>query len=933
MQSLKAPTPEQVDAAIARLGKPGANAYFFDTLKNPLWVEPLARRGFFKRPPEPQRHEEQGTISFPDWPELRFLLRMAPAAPNIVGAVVIAIPDTQNARVRQMLVEIGTHLEREFSRAIGLRARDWVDDHFLRSHFGEPVPKLIVHLADQDEIKVAIDIMRRMFRVHEDDSGHRRPAIDAWHLERYLNTCLPSLRARAGVEVLEALCDLLLEAAKPASEDRIEDYSYIWRESILKANFSVKQGRDVLIDAVRDSAIDLARDSKIGVERVCRLLLAPGRPLLKRIALYVASQTAHADDAIVMEFLSDLSLVDRSTTHEEYAILLHVAFPHLPLEARSSLQRLFATDPLQSIPETTRQEMDAAKLERIAKQVLRDRLLAFGSALPDTLTATLSALVQEVGDPPERGATVGTWDGPKSPLSTEELQSLSVQQVAAYARTWVSSNDFNSPRPEGLARAIGDAAKGRLKEFTEQAEIWIGLDPTYVRWIITSITDALRNKATIEDWTPLLRLAKWGTQEDNDPASADDPWADRDTTWRWTRHSVANLIDTALQRKDSRPGFHHRTDVWNIIDRLLRDSDPTIEHTTRGNQDALSISINSTRGIAMHALMRYLWWVHENTPRAEPFTLDVMPEARAALETALTDAHPAIFSAFGEWFRQLYFMDAQWTRALVEAMFPGAEDRRAFWEASWYTFVKYSPPYDPAFDLLRAKYELALARLPVETDDENEREGSRGLGQHLSSYFWRGVGDDFTRKLLLDYFDKSSPEAAGHIVAFLGRGLATEKEIPAHTVTSLMELWEALRRRGTGWAEQKRREVARQFDDWFVSKHLSSEWRLRELEAVLNSGAGMTNAEAVLGELAALADVHPQSVARCLQLLLLDQQQSWFPLLQERESTAALEALLASKDEVARNQAVELVNKLVERGNLTARDIAKRAKGSMRPAS
>lgn len=924
MSSLKAPTPEQVDAAIARLGKPGANAYFFDNLKNPLWIEPLAKRGFFRRPPDLQRNEGEGTVSFPDWPELRYLLRMASDAPDAVGKVVVDIPDSENARVRHTLVDIGTHLNRQFSKAIGLRTLNWTDNYFLRFHFAEPVPKLISRLAEQGEVKLALEIARRLFRANDEDSEHSRSSMDGWQLERYLAACLPTLRTHAGIRTLELLRDLLLDATSAASRDKIEDYSYIWRTSILKANLSTKSGRDVLIDALRDTALEFARDPDAGAERVCRLLLSADRPLLKRIALYVASQASRASDPIVVELLRDLSLVDRLTCHDEYAMLLQAAFPHLAPQVRISLEQLVLTDPLQSIPEATRQEMEAGKLERIAKQVLRDRLLAFGPSLPDSLTAVLAELLREVGERPERRPVVVAW-GPKSPLSNEQIESMSVERIADYAKTWVSSNDFDSSKPEGLARAISGAIKVRFREFAEQAEVWIGQDPTYVRWVITAIAEGLRNKAVIENWTPLFRLMRWATvQEDTVPMSADDPWAERDLSWRWTRQSVAGLIETALQHEPTQPNFRYRNDVWEILDRLLADADPVVDDKAHTDESPITTSINSTRGVATHALMQYIWWAHSNTVRTKPFTLDIFNEAKDALESALTDTHPAILSVFGEWFRQLYFLDEQWTRAHVGVIFPEAEDRMAFWQSSWHTFVEYSPPHDEAFELLRTKYELSVARVSAEQEDSSEREGDRGLGRHLSSYFWRGVGGDFTYGLLLGYFDKCSPKAAGQLVDFIGRGLATEKDIPAFTIDALIKLWEELRRRSTGWNEQKRREVARQFDQWFISKQMPPDWRLRQLEGVLNDGVGLDDMESAFAELALLVESHPQQAARCLQLLLVDQQQSWYPL-SESASMPALDALLASDDALARSRGLDIVNRLVEGGSLAARDIARRA--------
>ena len=133
--SLQAPTDEQVEFALARLGKPGATAYFFDRLNNSHWIEPLYKRGFFKRPPPTDRFPEQGTVSFPDWPELRYLQRMAEVASDAVGQIVVAIPDTDNARVQQILAQSGSKLPKPWAQQLGRNIGAWLERWILGSPF------------------------------------------------------------------------------------------------------------------------------------------------------------------------------------------------------------------------------------------------------------------------------------------------------------------------------------------------------------------------------------------------------------------------------------------------------------------------------------------------------------------------------------------------------------------------------------------------------------------------------------------------------------------------------------------------------------------------------------------------------------------------------------------------------------------------------
>jgi hypothetical protein len=203
--------------------------------------------------------------------------------------------------------------------------------------------------------------------------------------------------------------------------------------------------------------------------------------------------------------------------------------------------------------------------------------------------------------------------------------------------------------------------------------------------------------------------------------------------------------------------------------------------------------------------------------------------------------------------------------------------------------------------------------------------GEPGLGQHLASYFWRAVGGARLHDLLLQYFDSASPESAGHIAGWLGRGLQQNSVALAEaTVTSLVTLWDELRAREGGWHEQKRREVIREFGEWFSSERLPSTWAINSLKECLAAGVGIGDLEDVLERLTALVAVHPHEVAVCLELLLKDNRQLWHPIAWQQDVEELLAALFRTGEPVVREKALEIVNRLVEGGSLFARDIAAR---------
>src|SRR4051794_12934036 len=95
MTSFSKPTKQQLDAVIPSLAAPQHERYFFEKLKNPLWIEPLKERGLFDHAPAAVKVAEGG-IQYPRWPASRYLARMAKDAPAEVAEVLSQI-DTDNA--------------------------------------------------------------------------------------------------------------------------------------------------------------------------------------------------------------------------------------------------------------------------------------------------------------------------------------------------------------------------------------------------------------------------------------------------------------------------------------------------------------------------------------------------------------------------------------------------------------------------------------------------------------------------------------------------------------------------------------------------------------------------------------------------------------------------------------------------------------------
>ena len=78
---------------------------FFSRLASPAWLRPLRKQAFFAEPP-PAVPALEGPGWLPDWPALRYLVRVACQEPSLATEIAADIPATENRLVNAGLVDL-----------------------------------------------------------------------------------------------------------------------------------------------------------------------------------------------------------------------------------------------------------------------------------------------------------------------------------------------------------------------------------------------------------------------------------------------------------------------------------------------------------------------------------------------------------------------------------------------------------------------------------------------------------------------------------------------------------------------------------------------------------------------------------------------------------------------------------------------------------
>jgi hypothetical protein len=929
--------------------------YFFDRMESPEWIIPLKSEGFFSQPPSPQPDNERNVTTFYVWPESRYLARMASFQPETVRQVIFDLPDTDNPLVLADLVQAALNMPVGCAGKLVEKAKRWAQS----PHQGILPQKLgyfVVHLANGGEVQGALDLAQELFKVLPDPrsqgvstAGYASaisPEPKARYSAKYkmiLKRTMPDLVKSAGIKAFNFMCDLLESAVRLSQrtdEPQEPDYSYIWCPVLkIQQRHSLDDLKNILVSGVLEAAEQIAQSDANKIPDLVRLLEDRPWRVFHRIALVLLREFHNAVPDLVAARLMDRGLFQDAQRVPEYALLAVECFTDLSEEQKDMILGWIGEGPdldayRKAHKEWTGKQLSDDEITIYKEMWQRDHLAWFQSHLVEEWKGLYDILVAKYGEPRPLGQKeMGAgWVGPTSPKSSEELQAMSVSETVEFLKTWEPSDDWMfGPSSEGLGRELSSVVSKDPTRFALEAMCFKGLDPTYVRALLSGLRDAVALKRVFE-WSPALELCLWVMSEPREiPGRQSKTW-DTDPDWSWTRKMIVELLSEGFKQVEGAIPFNYRSNVWQIICQLTDDPDPTpdLEASHRkSNMDASMVATDTTRGEAMHALMRYALWVRrhlETLPDSSDLLsrgFDEMPEVRATLEKHLDvsyDPSLAIRSVYGHWFPQLVLLDPAWAKDHVEKIFPVDESATAYRDAAWMTYIAHCRAYDVVFDILHDQYGLSVERL-----EESQEERSRvteGLAEHLMTFYWRGkISLDDPNGLINRFWIKASNRARGYAMEFLGESLRNTKEtIAPEILMRLKSYWERRLEAAKEAPDLCKFEMAA-FGHWFVSGKFEDDWAIQQLESALNIAGETYPDDVVVEQLATLALTTPLEAIHCLEAIVEGDKEGWLIYGWEDHARAILNTALQSINKKAMVAAEDLVHYMGSRGYLKFRDL------------
>lgn len=901
--------------------------YFFSRL-DASWLPFLLDEGFFLNPTPPETgttKEGQSWVRFPNWPESHYLARVAAENPERVVEAIERIPATANPRVHQDIVTAATALPGELAARIAGPEQRWLARYegHLVSYPGA-AGDLLAHLAEEGQTSAAFRLAGTLLKVSAapEDGGRsaRRQAVaitSEWEYGRIVEKAWRAMMEAEPEKAFRFLCHRLADAIEFGIDEGSNfDPSYIWRSAI--ENHAQNTGNsllDTLVEAVRDVALAEAEKGGESRDLVLDELARYKRSLFRRLSLFVLARFGSIEQ--VADALAGDALIDDVNVWHEYAELLRTRFGDLDPTQREPILALIAAGPDRELT-TFQQEhgITEEQLEIRRRYWRLERYALIAEHLDGEVKSEYESLLAEFGEPdhPTFHSVVSHWSGPTSPYGVEELLEMGAAGTLEALRAWEPEDDPEKPSSEGLGRILESAVEKEAQGFAEIATEFAPLAPDYVRGLLGGLAKAAKEK-TAFSWEPVLDLCERVVTSGLEPTGDGG-----DAPTNWLRRTTASLLSDGLNKGEAEIPIVERVRVWQIIETCLSDPDPAPERD-EGHEPA-TVAINSVRGEALHAAIRYALWLERALEVEKSFKgIESVPEFAAAVDRCLDpsiERSLAIRAVLGQWFVQFVRMDEEWATSLVPNLFPAGGEAAPFFSAAWNAYVIFNRAYIAVFEVLRESYDLAVERFE-EVDENRYIAGNprEHLGEHLFYLRFNDAIDLAPDNLFARFWRIAPVEIRKHATRDVGWSLRHgNPELSTEMRARIVETWEWILDQGQG-----KQESLGQFGAWFGARQFDDSWLLAQGQAVLELGVSLNPDHVVYEALPRMTSEHPREVVEVLRLMIVTDPEGWSILGSVDEVRQTLAAVLDSGDEQACSDATTVLHLLGAKGMTEFRDL------------
>ena len=967
MKSWPKPTDDLVQKTLESVKTVSDRMYFFPRLKNPHWIELLAKRGIFKHPPK-VKHLPDGYIQFPFWPEFQYLKNVAQEAPEQVIEVISKIPSTENSRFYEDIVDIALKVHPSHSVELKARILEYASGKypFLNPRF----ERVLCHWSSNDQVESALAITQALIKFQPDSQSEEkqarrkvdpddlttflepRPRFSEWEYEQMLDKGVRPVSEKAPYQIARILIDATAKMIRLTfHQDELEeagsnDHSTIWCRRVNGPSGRHSDSKEILVYALTFACERVFEIAPKSVSALDQALRTQRWNLFMRIRQHLYAM--HPNEQ-TKPWIRELILAHGDYGKWEYwfefqrMICLACEKFGANLLTTAELKQIFAA----ILNGPSKQNFRAWMGDHFTEELFQERKRNFHRMqlrpFEQILFETYADYYQELTSEEERPVKDDDYapyksKGPKlgaerSPKSRCELEKMSDEEILSFLNKWDSVHrdpeewwvDINF---DGLAQAFRATFKEQILPDESRLRFWLKnreriIRPIYVRAMVSAMQERVASRK-FDVLDQCFGFCTWvlSHSEHSNEIEANFSSDFREPPgWQSSRRAVGDFVGTCLE-ENSNVSITARQSLVSLLDKLctqydkqLDDNEPVLSNL----DDHLTEAINITRSRALENLVDFGYWVRRQLQDDQAGT----PEVFTILEKRLAPACECPlklpeYALLGLQFGRICGLNRNWAIQHRSDFFP--QESFTSWKEAFGNFLKYNRPYRMAFEVMQDDIKFALENTgKFKTGNKGTRSLTDLLGEHLITYYlWDYFPLTGKESLLERFYDQVQDDRDrwSALFDFVGRSVKSSgKHLREDLKERIIKFFE--------WRLQKKEPCElKEFTYWLEAECLDPEWRLRSYLKTL--GVSGTEDIGIFGQVKALRGMlgkHTPLVVECFAKLVdraVENDSTNY--IASDEVRPILRAGLDSDDANVHQYAKQAREKLLQRGHLDLLD-------------
>ena len=969
MQSWKKPTDDLVQKALDSVKTDVDRRYFFSNLKNPHWIMPLKKKGFFENPPSVE-HLPDGYIQFPFWPEMEFLKNVANEASEDVIEIVSKIPKTNNSRFYEDLIDIALQVEGSISTKLKPRILEYIQGDYpiLHARF----ERVLCYWTDNEQIESALELTKALIKFHPDpleaDKQARReknpedwttflepqPRFRDWEYQevlekgvRYLSEKAPYQTARI---LIDATVNMLYLRFHRDQLDKVgsNDLSTIWCPRVNESPEDYRDSKENLIHVLTFACEKVYEKEPESIADLDRLLREQRWDLHLRIRQHLYAKFLNEQTKPwIRDLILDHPNYGKWELRFEFQRMIRLASEHfgddlLTEEERTQIFEAILSGPSeQSFRDWTGEQFTKELFEGRKRYFHKMQLNPFASVLFGEYLNYFQELKAQEEKPirdddyaPHKSEG-GKWIGRRSPKPTDELKKMQDEEFLSFLNEWDNvghdpDDRYTEITFEALAEAFREIFLESIVTDESRLRFWSENKPSierpiYVRTMVSAIQEHVKDKQfdRLDEWFDLCEWVLSHPVQSREEGVIRSDGSKTHPDWSSSRRAVGDFVETCLKQEVDVPIFA-RDRLASLLSKLCMEYDQRLdeeEPVFLNRDDQLTEAINNTRGRALNSLVEFAYWERRQIEDEQVDTPEVCSilEKRFGADSERPLALPE-HALLGMHYGRICNLNRDWAKQHRRDFFPQKDMRT--WREAFGNFLKFNRANISIFEIIQNEFEFALENVnEFNTDDHRRRDFVDRLGEHLFTYYLWDVYPLTGYKSLLDRFyqkTQNDKERWSHLFDGVGRRLKNSgQQLDEKIERKIIDFF--------NWRfDEGESSELKEFSFWMEAECLNEEWRLNTYSQLLDLyQSEEIRAYTQLESLRGMLDSHTALVVECLakltDLAIKSGRNAYIHHVEQ--ARPILETGLKSEDTAVKDNAKQARDNLLRRGYIEFRDL------------